>query len=343
MPGAVTSRTLRRASFPSKRSRFVAICAFALCAAVAHATAQNAPAAKKLDSAEHLLLDGRADEASSALGAVLATDAGNGAAHLLLCRVYLSEGLSTPAATECESALADGLTHNSAAQDWAGRALGARADHAGMLSGLRLAGAVRFAFEAAFTLDPGSEAAAVDLGQYYTSAPAIVGGGNEKALTLAARIKRPMPEIAHRIRAMAAEKRDDLPTAEYEFQAEAAVAQRPGALIDLATYYGRHGQTAKAVSVAQNVIARDHPIDENMVEAAGVFSDASRPDLAEAALRSYLTHGLKSDRAPVFAVHTQLGTLLANRRDKGAARAEFNQALALAAHYLPAQKGLDAL
>ncbi len=322
----------------------VIVCALAFSVSVTNAPAQAAPAtAKNLDTAEHLLLAGRADEAANLLQAMLATNTGNGAAHLLLCRVYLSEDFSTPAATECESALGNGLAKNSDAQDWAGRALGARAAHAGMLSGLRLAGAVRSAFETAFSLNPGSEAAAVDLGQYYTSAPSLVGGGNDKALALAARIERAMPEIAHRIRAMAAEKRDDPLTAEHEFQAEAAVTQRPGALIDLATYYGRRGQTAKAVSVAQTVIARDRLVDENVVEAAGVLSDAGRPDLAEAALRSYLSHGLKSDRAPAFAVHTQLGTLLAHRGEKAAARDEFKQALALAAQYAPAQKGLAAL
>ncbi len=341
-PRSETMRVFRNTGLSARLRVFAGACALAVGGAGLQAQARPVQPTN-LDHAEHLLLVGRADEATVALQAVLATNPGNGAAHLLLCRVYLSEALSTPAATECEAALGNGLAQNSDAQDWAGRALGARAAHAGMLSGLRLAGEVRSAFEAAFTLNPGSQAAAVDLGQYYTSAPAIVGGGNEKALALAARIEHAMPEIAHRIRAMAAEKRDDLVTAEREFQAEAAVGQRPGALVDLATYYSRRGQPEKAGSVAQIAIAHDRLIDENVVEAAGVLSDSHRPDLAEAALRSYLSRGLKSDQAPVFAVHTQLGTLFAARGEKAAARAEFQLALALAAQYAPAQKGLDAL
>ncbi len=296
-----------------------------------------------LEPARRALLEGRADRAAILLRSTLSADPGNGAAHLLLCRVLLSEERSKDAAAECQTALNDGLSQDSEAQDWTGRALGQQASRAGMISGMRLALNVRTAFETAVNLAPDSEPACVDLGEFYTTAPVIVGGGTAKALALAARIERPLPAIAHRIRAMAAEKNGDLVAAEREFQAEANIAHRPGALVDLAAFYGRHGQNFKASAVARQTIAADRAVDATVVGAAGVLADAGEIPAAEEALRAYLSHGTYTDQAPVFRVHTQLGDLLARGGQREAARAEYTAALSLASEYAPARKGLASL
>ncbi len=302
-----------------------------------------APVAPALEAANRALQEGQADEAVRRLQATLGADPGNGSAHLLLCRVYLSEELGGEAAGECQTALRDGLDQDSEAQDWTGRALGQQAAHAGMLTGLKLARGVRIAFETAVYLNPASEAASVDLGEFYTGAPAVVGGGTAKALALAARIGPALPETAHRIRAMAAEENKDFGAAEREFQAEATVAHRAGALIDLAAFYGRRGEEAQAIDTAQRTLAADPAADATVVEAAGVLSDAGQPAAAEAALRAYLAHGEHSERAPVFRVRTLLGALLAKSGQGGAARIEYEAALAMASRYAPARKGLASL
>ena len=298
---------------------------------------------RPLANAEKALLDGRADAAVSALHSVLEAEPSSGSAHLLLCRVYLSEGLGTQAAAECQAALANGLAHDSAAQDWTGRALGYQAAHAGMLSGLKLALEVRTAFETAVSLNPASEAACVDLGEYYTTAPSIVGGGNTKALALAARIEPVLPAVSHRIRAMAAEKDKDFAMAEAEFKAEVAATHTPGALVDLAAFYSRRHETDKAVQTAEETIAADRDVDATVVEAAGILGDEHQPQLAAEAMRSYLAHGAKSDIAPTFRVLTSLGELSLQAGERDEARFEFHQALALASQYGPAQKGLGTL
>ena len=238
----------------------------------AHARSTDVPAAPAT-GATGPSWRGRADEATNLLQRALSADGGNGVAHLLLCRVLLSEDFAKDAAIECQAALSHGLARDSDAQDWTGRALGGQAVRAGMLSGMRLALGVHTAFESAVTLAPYSEPACVDLGEFYTAAPALVGGGTEKALALAHRIERTLPEIAHRIRAMAAEKNGDLGTAEREFGAAGNVAHRPGALVDLAAFYGRHGQTPKAIVVAEQAIAADRVLDASVVEAAGILAD----------------------------------------------------------------------
>ena len=296
-----------------------------------------------LANARRDLLDGRADAAASNLRLLIAGNPASGSAHLLLCRVWLSEGLATQAASECQAALANGLDKDSDAQDWTGRALGRQAEHAGMIAGLKLALQVKATFETAVALNPDSEAACVDLGEYYTTAPAIVGGGNTRALALAARIERTLPAVSHRIRAMAAERDKDLPTAETEFQAEAAVGHTPGALVDLASFYGRHNEDQKAIDTARQTIDADQNIDATVVEAAAVLDNAHQTQLAEETLRSYLARGEHSDTAPAFRVLTKLGSIQARAGDKSEARADFQQALALASQYGPAQKGLGAL
>ncbi len=316
----------------------------ALCLLAARACALTfTPAPPSLQVEEHALLEGEADRADRELREVLRKDPANGPADLLLCRVYVSEGRGSDAAAACQAALDHGLSRDSNAQDWTGRALGLQASQAGMISGLKLALQVRTAFETAVSLNQASEAACVDLGEFYVAAPAIVGGGTAKALALATRIAASLPETAHRIRAMAAEKNKDLPTAEAEFKAEAAVAHRAGSLVDLAAFYGRHGDNTKAISTSESTIQADRSTDATVVEAAGVLADAGQLPAAETALRAYLEHGEHSDRAPVFRVRTTLGNLLQRSGQRDAARGQYEAALTLASSYGPARKGLASL
>ncbi len=303
----------------------------------------TASVAQPLAEARKALLDGNADQAAQELQNTLATDRSSGPAHLLLCRVWLSEGQTRDAIDECQAALANGLARDSAAQDWTGRALGHEAEHAGMVQGLKLALEVRTALETAVSLDPRSEAANVDLGEYYTAAPAIVGGGTEKALALAARIEGSLPAVSHRIRAMVAEKARDYATAEREFQAEASTGKTPGAMVDLAAFYDRRKETDKAAGVARETISADPEMDATVVEAAGILDDEHQTQLALSTIRAYLSHGDRSDAAPACRVHTVLGNMLARLGNKTEARAEYEESLRLASRYAPARKGLGAL
>ena len=297
----------------------------------------------RLESAQKALLEGQADVASTTLNRLLATDSSNGSAHLLLCRVWLSEGFPDRSVPECQAALANGLGNSSAAQDWTGRALGRQAEHAGIISGLRLALQVRTAFETAVQLSPDSEPACVDLGEYYTAAPAIVGGGKDKALALATRIERTLPAVSHRIRAMVAEKDEEYRTAEAEFQAEARVGNSPGTTVDLACFYQRRQQGERASEIARQTIEKDREIDSTVIEAASILEDEHQTDMAKATMRHYIDRGTHSDTAPVFRVHALLGKLLAHDGDTQAAREQYRQALAMASQFKPAQKGLASL
>ena len=299
--------------------------------------------AQDLQAAEQHLLQGRADQAAAEARAVLAHAPANGAAHLLLCRIFLSTLHGNEAAAECRLALQSGLDRDTTAQDWAGRAFGMEADHAGPIAGLKLANQVRAAFDTAYHLNPRNPAAASDLGEYFVHAPFLVGGGTDKALTLSDSLQASLPQIAHRLRALVAEKHENTTLAEREFLAATQNSQSPGSFVDLATFYTRQGDPAKAAAAARRAVQQDHAIDANVVEAASVLNDAHQTAQATQVLHAYLEHGQQSDQAPVFRAHTLLGEILASQGDRVGARREFIAALALASDYGPARKDLDKL
>ena len=297
-------------------------------------------AAPPANSAERVLMDGRVDEAVQMLQAEIAGNGNDGQAHLLLCRAFFSELQIDLAVGECERAV-QLLPKSSAAQDWLGRAYGIKADREGPMTGLKLAHKVRDAFAAAVADDPKSDAAADDLAEYYIGAPAIVGGGVDKAMALAARIEASLPQMARRIRGMAAEHNKDYGTAEREFKEEVGVHDSYEAWVDLGGYYTRRKETARAVEALRHGIAADRTRDASSVDAASYLIDLrAEPALAMKTLQQYLADGSKSDAAPVVHVHMLLGKLLLDSGDRAGAKIEWNKALALAANYAPAKRAL---
>jgi len=311
--------------------------------AVCLRAAAESPAAGK-PAAERALIQGRVDEAVNLLNTVIAANPKDGAAYLLLCRAYYSEELSSEAVSACESALGNGLARDSAAQDWMGRAYGKKADESGPISGISLAKKVKIAFEAAVQLDPRNPAAANDLSEFYVGAPGFIGGGLDKATALAASIEARLPQPAHRMRALIAEKQKDYGTAEREFKAAVGVAGHADAWTDLADFYSRRKQRDQAVATLRKALEADGAKDATLVDIASILMDIKRePQLAERVLRDYLESNAKSDANPAFKAHYLLGKLLSTAGNKAAAKSEYEAALALASNYSRARKALQAL
>jgi tetratricopeptide (TPR) repeat protein len=294
-------------------------------------------------AAEQALMQGRIDEAITTLQQIVSATPADGQAYLLLCRAYYAEEHPDEAVDACEHALQT-LASSSEAQDWMGRAYGMKADRSGPLAGFKLAHRVVAAFEEAIRLDPANGAAVNDLGEYYISAPSVLGGGNDKAVALAERSAALLPQQAHRIQALAAEGRRDYGTAEREFRSAADTANRPEALVDLGHFYMRRKQDDDAVEALKRAIAADHARDDALVDAASILIRMHRePQLALQALNSYLAGNAKTDAAPVVKVYVMLAKIKADDGDKAGARAEYEKALQLAANYAPAKHGLLSL
>ena len=301
------------------------------------------PSTLQAETPEHLLNRGHADEAIAALQKLTATNPKDGDSHLLLCRAFYAKQFPDEAVAECESALQTLST--STAQDWMGRAYGLKADRSGPITGLRLAPKVRMAFEEAVHLNPRDNAAVNDLGEYYASAPSMVGGGTDKARDLATSSLAALPQAAHRLRALAAEKDHDYPTAEGEFRLAVGVAGRADAWADLADFYGRRSQPGPMLDALQKSVAANHTGNSSLVDCADILvtHHKAHPELAEKWLRAYLDGNAQTDDAPTFKALTSLAKILSARGDKANARMELSKALALASNYGPAQKVLNSL
>ena len=307
----------------------------------AASAAPGAGATPPIKAAERLLMQGRIDEAVASLHGILAADQKNGAAYLLLCRSFYAEEHEDEAIAACESAVQTN-PRNSETQDWMGRAYGMKASHAGPITGFNLARRVRAAFESAVELDPGNGAAVNDLSEFYIEAPAIIGGGLNRAAWLADRVHDRLPQQAHRIRALAAQKSKDYGTAEREFRAAVDVAIHPDALADLGAFYRMRGENEKAVNALKQCLAVDQANDASVVDAASLLDGMHRePQLAVLSLHRYLDSPAKSDAAPVIKVYVMLGKMLADAGDKPGAKIEFRRSLELASTYSPAKQALQ--
>lgn len=291
--------------------------------------------------ANSLLQQGRVDEAATILHQLLTTQPHDATAHQLLCRVSYAQDMADSAIHECELAVANAPS-SSDNQMWLARAYGFKASHANPIAALNLAIKVRTAFERAVQLDPGNVHAMDDLGEFYVEAPSLIGGGLDKAEALAARMQPHFPSDSHRLLALVAEKRKDDAAAESEFSNAVAAGKTPDAYIDLGHFYQRHNQPDKMLEALQAAIAADHRKGPALVDAASILTAAHHsPDLAETLLRTYLVSSAKTDDAPAFKVHLQLGKLIANRGDDAGAHQEYAAALALASNYAPARKAMQ--
>jgi tetratricopeptide (TPR) repeat protein len=294
-------------------------------------------------AAERALMQGQIDEAVLRAQRIAATNPNDGAAYLLLCRSFYAEAHADEAIDACARAVQI-LPRNSEAEDWLGRAYGMKAERAGPISGLTLALKVRTAFETAAALDPLNGAAANDLSEFYIDAPSIIGGGLDRAAALADHVLPQLPQQAHRMRALAAEKRKDYGTAEREFKAAVEVANQPDAWTDLGMFYQQRGEFDKAMDALKQCLALDRAKDASVVDAASLLNEMHwEPQLAEQALREYLEGNAKSDAAPAIKVYVMLGKQLASEGDKTGAKIEFDKALAMASGYAPARQALQKL
>ncbi|GGG74074.1 tetratricopeptide repeat protein [Edaphobacter dinghuensis] len=291
--------------------------------------------------ANALLQQGRVDEAHTLLQTMLSAQPGNALAHQLLCRVYYAQEMEDAAIQECELAASQDPS-NSNTQMWLGRAYGMKASHANPLVAFGLARKVRYAFERAVQLDPENVQAMNDLGEFYVDAPAIVGGGLDKARALASRMQPQFSSQSHRLLALIASENKDMTTAEAEFQKAVLAGRTPSAYIDLGQFYQRQNQPDKALEALKAGIDADRRKDASLVDAASILTAMNRsPQTAESLLREYLSSPARSDDAPAFKVHVQLGNLLTHQGDPASAHREYAAAVALASNYAPARRSLQ--
>ncbi len=289
-----------------------------------------------------LLDSGHADDALRLLTASASNS--NAAMFNYIGRVYFSLGDWDNAVQNCERATQID-PGNAVFQLWLGRSYGEKANSAGPLSAYMLARKTVAAFIAARALDRQSMAIARDLAEYYATAPAIVGGGSDKALALAAELNPAYPADAAWVRAMVATNQGNYEQAEHEY-IEAIRLDHYSArtYLDFARYlrgrksWERFQQTVDRAIESSNILPTDH------YDAAEMLLVANRNlPLAAQQMRAYIQSGHTDEAAPLFRAHFLLGEILLKGGEGGQAAAEYRAALTLASSYRPAAESLRRL
>jgi tetratricopeptide (TPR) repeat protein len=283
---------------------------------------------------------GEADKALALLDA-LAPPGGKAEAYNLRCRVEFTLEQWDRAVNDCEQAVKlDG--ENSNHHLWLARALGEKAGRASFLSAYSLAKRVRAEFEEAARLNPRNGEALSDLGEFYYSAPAVVGGGIGKAEGVAAQLDKIDPVRAHELRGHIAEQSKDYASAERELKQALSGSPHPAfQWMTLAGFYRhreRWTEMESAVRSGEAAAARDKHAGVALYDGASLLRATKRdPARAVRMLESYLAGSSKTEEAPAFVAHTWLARLQAELGDAAAASRERAAALALAQEYKPAQ------
>ncbi len=286
------------------------------------------------------LTTGKADDAISRLSSSLAANPGNAEAHHLLCRVYYQEERWDDAIHECETAVRL-MPLESDYHLWLGRAYGEKADSIHSIKAYGLAKKVREEFERAVQLEGGNVDALSDLGEFYTAAPGIVGGGKKKAQGVAQALEQYGPAQAHQLKGRLAEKEKNYTLAESEFRAAVEASDQPAdAWMALASFYARHRQWDQMLVALHSGIDADakaaKPHGSALVDGAGILCRSHQePQLAIQLLELYLASPNKSADSPAFQVHSQLSRLLEQQGDHDGAQLQIEAAAALAHAYHP--------
>ena len=283
------------------------------------------------------LQTGEADHALSVLNALPSS----AEAHNLRCRVYFTLERWDDAANECDQAVK--LNQQSATNHlWLGRALGEKADNTSFLTAFNLAKRARSEFEEAVHLDPQDGEALADLGEFYSSAPGVVGGGTDKAQALVPELEKVDKARAHILLGRIAESHKDYGTAEREFKKAASASEHPAfAWMTLASFYRKRehwDEMEQAVEIGYRAAQHDRRAGVALFNGASVLSRGKR-NLALAAkmLEEYLVSYQRTEEAPAFVAYTRLARLKAQLGDKKGAWQARTDALNLAHDYRPAQ------
>lgn len=173
------------------------------------------------------------------------------ATNFLAGRDYFSLGDFKKAADLLGKAAAEDPS-NSEYADWLGRAYGRRAETSNPLMAPGYASKARQAFERAVQLNPKNSEALSDLFDFYLEAPGFLGGGYDRALTVADQIAVIDPSEGYFAKAELDQKRKDLQGAELHLREAIESAPRQvGKLLALAKLLSKEGRTQESDAIFQ--------------------------------------------------------------------------------------------
>jgi tetratricopeptide (TPR) repeat protein len=309
-------------------------------AALASCTASASTASQAIAQADQVFQAGEADKALQQISSLPQGGAATAEAQNLACRIHFALQQWDKAVSECEQATRLD-SYNSGYHMWLGRALGLKAQHVLFTSAYGLGKRVLVEFEAAARLNPRSSEALMDLGEFYRSAPGLIGGGLDKAEGIAKQLDTVEVSRAHQLRAHIAESRSDYDTAEREYKEAVATASHPALRWTvLASFYRtrkRYADMQSALRSAEASARKDPKATIALYDGAGVLIDGKLdPGTAARLLEEYLASPTRTEEGPAFEACVRLAKMKKQLGDSSAAQQQISAALALAHDYKPA-------
>jgi tetratricopeptide (TPR) repeat protein len=183
---------------------------------------------------------------------------------------------------------------------WLGRAYGRRAETSGPFTAPGYASKARQMFERAVALDPANRDAVGDLFDYYLGAPGFLGGGQNKAEALAAKVALRDPAEGHYYQAQLDDRRKQYDSAEQHLRRAIELAPRQASrFVDLAKFLAMHGRAKESdvLFAEAEGIAPENP--KLLFERAQAYIKGGRNlDEARRLLRRYLRGPLTPSDPP---------------------------------------------
>jgi len=232
-------------------------------------------------------------------------------ANLVDMRNLLRDG-KVEAAVEKGEALVAAEAGNAGAWQWLGHAYARQAIEANVLTKLSWAGKSRDAYEKAVALDGKDPQKRLDLLTYYAQAPAIAGGGMDKARAEAERIVALDAGHGHLAKAQLARIDKDDAAAERELRAALdTLANKRRARLALASFYVAGKRWGDVRSVWTAALA-ENPADASAIYMIGRTAALSGEDLDAglASLERYLALPEKDPEFSTAAAHWRKGLIL---------------------------------
>lgn len=178
----------------------------------------------------------------ASLNILQAIEVKDGPVYVLIGQNHYMRGDYKKATESLEKAAA-AEPDNSNYELWLGRAFGRRAETSSPFTAAPNANKARQHFEKAVQLNPRNMEALSDLFEYYLEAPGFMGGGLDKATSVADRMSAIDPAEGHWALARLAERRKEFDTAEHHLELAARMApSEVGRLIDLARFLSKQGR-----------------------------------------------------------------------------------------------------
>jgi tetratricopeptide (TPR) repeat protein len=300
-------------------------------------TAGTVIAATNLNQDVGLEAGRRAYEASDyakaiqVLHAAAAKDPQNGDVQLLLAKSFLELQEHDAAIRSAEKAVSID-PQNSVYHEWLGRAYGEKADHAGWFSAVSLAKKTGKEFETAVRLDGRNFSARQVLIEFDCSAPGMVGGGEEKALTLIKELAEMDAAEGHYAAGNCRRQKKDFAVADAEFSKALESHPKSADLIyDIGDYAVRRSQPERLLAVA-DAGELEAPSDPrvNFYRGAALVLKKEKPGEAERLLGEYAKKAPTRSGYPRPAMaHAWLGRLFENEGKAEDALREYETALKL--------------